>query len=576
MPIVETFKKYTIGIGKSDFLAGLTVGVILIPQAIAYAFLAGVPPIYGLYSSLIPLIIYAFLGTSQHLSIGPVAVTSILIMAGVSQLAEPFSNEFVSLVLLVGLLVGVIQVLMGFLKLGFLVNVLAQPVISGFISAAAIIIIVSQFKSGFGITMPTNVSTFESISYLIAHILESHLPSVIITLISITLMLVLKVWKKNFPSALMLIVVFTLSSYLYDFKSMGISILGEIPDGLPSLYVPNLEWETIKALMPTVFTLTIIGYLGSIGIAKSFQMKHRNYEVNPNKELIALGFAKIIGTFFQGNLASGSYSRSAINEDAGAKTTISALATALIILMALLFLTPLLYFLPKPVLAAIILVSVFSLIKIKEARKYLNIQLDDFIIMLVTFLVTLLISIETGILSGVMLSFVFLQYKSSKPHIAELVKIPKTNYYRNLNRFPNGKSDDRYIVMRFDDQLFFGNSDYFKESVYKLIEKRKITPNYIIVNATNIHNIDSTALHMLEDLYAELEIKNIQILFAAMIGPVRDVLKRSGFMNQIGNSHQFMSIRDAVKYLDNNELSENKSENHVMQFNERRFFFFKK
>ena len=532
------------------------------------------PPIYGLYSSLIPLIIYAVLGTSQHLSIGPVAVTSILIMAGVSQLAEPFSNEFVGLVLLVGFLVGVVQVLMGFLKLGFLVNVLAQPVISGFISAAAIIIIVSQFKSGFGILMPTNVSTFESVSYLVTHILESHLPSVLITVLSVSIMLFFRFWKKSFPSALMLIVVFTLLSYVFNFESLGISIIGKIPNGLPEIYIPNFEWETIKSLLPTIFTLTIIGYLGSIGIAKSFQMKHRNYNVNPNKELIALGVAKIIGTFFQGNLASGSYSRSAINEDAGAKTTISAIATASVILMALLFLTPLLYYLPKPVLAAIILVSVFSLVKVKEAKKYLNIRIDDFVIMIITFLVTLLIGIETGILSGVILSFVFLQYKSSKPHVAELIKIPNTNYYRNINRFPNGKVDDRYIVIRFDDQLFFGNSDFFKESVYRLLENRKTPPSYVIIHATNIHNIDSTALHMLEDLYEELALNNIEILFTAMIGPVRDVLKRSGFMNQIGNTHQFMNIQDAVKYLISNKLDEEKVSNHVMQYNERRFFFF--
>ena len=548
----------------------------MIPQAIAYAFLAGIPPIYGLYSSLIPLLVYAFLGTSQHLSIGPVAVTSILLMAGVSQLAIPFSSEFVGLVLLVGFLVGLVQVLMGFLKLGFLVNVLAQPVISGFISAAAIIIIVSQFKSGFGIEMPSGVSTFKSIHFLIVNILESHIPSVIVTLISVVFMLVVKIWKKTFPSALVLIIVFTALSYFYDFNSKGISIIGEIPNGLPSFYKPVFNWQTIKSLMPTVFTLTIIGYLGSVGIAKSFQMKHRNYNVDPNKELIALGLAKIIGTFFQGNLASGSYSRSAINESSGAKTVIAAISTVIIVLIALLFLTPLLYFLPKPVLAAIILVSVFSLIKVKEAKRYLNIQIDDFIIMLVTFLVTLLVSIETGMLSGVLLSFVFLQYKSSKPHIAELVKIPSTNYYRNINRFPNGAEDVRYIVLRFDDQLFFGNSDYFKESIYKLIEKRTVQPSYLIIHATNIHNIDSTGLHMIEDLYRELNEKQIEILFTAMIGPVRDVLMRSGFMSHIGNTRQFMSIMDAVSYINTAQLKSNQIENHVMQYNERRFSLIKK
>lgn len=552
------------------------MGIILIPQAIAYAFLAGIPPIYGLYSSLVPLFIYACLGTSQHLSIGPVAVTSILLMAGISQLAIPFSGEFVTLVLIVGFVVGVVQILMGLLKLGFLVNVLAQPVISGFISAAAIIIIVSQFKSGFGIPMPSGVSTFESITFLVSHLLESHMPTVLITLISVVFMLVFRNWKKSFPSALVLIILFTGLSYFFDFESKGIAIIGEIPDGLPSLYMPKFDWLTIKSLVPTIFTLTIIGYLGSIGIAKSFQMKHRNYDVNPNKELIALGFAKVIGTFFQGNLASGSYSRSAINEDAGAKTAISAIATVLIILLSLLFLTPLLYYLPKPVLAAIILVSVFSLIKIKEARRYLSIRVDDFVIMLVTFLVTLLISIETGILAGILLSFIFLQYQSSKPHIAELVKIPETNYYRNLKRFPDGAESENYLILRFDDQLYFGNADYFKESIYRLLEKRKSPPSYLIIHASNIHNIDSSGLHMLEDLYRELSEKGVEILFTAMIGPVRDVLMRSGFMNQLGKAHQFMSISDAVSHINTKEIKTTQFQNHVMQYNERRFVFLKK
>ena len=497
-------------------------------------------------------------------------------MAGISQLATPFSPEFVSLVLIVGFAVGVIQILMGFLKLGFLVNVLAQPVISGFISAAAIIIIVSQFKSGFGIPIPSGSSTFDSILFLINHVFESHLFTVLITVVSIIFIILLKSWKKSFPSALVLIIAFTLLSYLFDFESKGIAIIGSIPSGLPSLYFPSFNLATIKQLGPTIFTLTIIGYLGSIGIAKSFQMKHRNYEVNPNKELIALGFAKIIGTFFQGNLASGSYSRSAINEDAGAKTSIAAIATALLILIALLFLTPLLYFLPKPVLAAIILVSVFSLIKVKEARDYLKIRIDDFVIMLVTFLVTLLISIETGILAGILLSFVFLQYKSSKPHIAELVKIPNTNYYRNLNRFPNGIENKDYLILRFDDQLYFGNASYFKETVYRLLEKREELPAYLIIHATNIHNVDSTGLHTLEDLCKELHEKGIEILFSAMIGPVRDVLMRSGFTNQIGKTNQFMSILDAIAYINSSERKQTNSQNHVLQYNERRFFITKK
>ena len=564
-------KNYSKDLAKSDMLAGITVGVILLPQAIAYAFLAGIPPIYGLYSSLIPLLVYAFLGTSRHLSIGPVAVTSILLMTGISKLAVPFSDHFVELVLLTGLLVGVLQIIMGFLRMGFLVSVLAQPVISGFISAAAFIIIASQLKGVLGMQIPNGMSTFSSVIYMFKHLYEAHMPTLIVSGVSLIFLVLMRQWKKSFPSAIVLLVVFIAVSYYQDFNAMGIAIIGTIPKGLPSFYLPTFEWKTLKQLMPTVFILTIIGYIGSIGIAKSFQMKHRNYVVNANKELIALGFAKFIGTFFQGNLASGSYSRSAINEDAGAKTQVSAILTALIILISLLFLTPLLYYLPKAVLASIILVSVFSLIKIKEAKRYFKIRFDDFSIMLVTFVVTLVHTIEVGILVGVLLSFVFLQYRSSKPHIAELVKIPETNYYRNLNRFPNGISHPDYMIVRFDDQLYFGNSDYFKESIYRFLEKRNVPPKYVILHATNIHAIDSSGLHTLEDLYRELTEKNIEVLFSGMIGPVRDILTRSGFIKTLGAARQFMNINDTIRYIDNTIETLNCDESLTMQFNERKF-----
>ncbi len=515
---------------------------------------------------------YGVFGTSRHLSIGPVAITSILISTGVSQFATPFTDYFVELVLLLGLLIGLLQLVLGFLKIGFLVNTISQPVISGLISAAAIIIIVSQLKSGFGIQIPNLDSVFQSFTYFISHILESNLLTTIITFISVGVLLFFKKMKSNFPMAVVLIAIFTASSYWFDFKSQGISIIGDIPKGLPSFYFPKYNWQVIKQLMPTVFTLTIIGYIGSIGIAKSFQMKYRNYEVNANKEFIALGLAKIMGTFFQGNLASGSYSRSAINDEAGAKTNIAAFFTAFLILLTLLFLTPLLYYLPKAVLASIILVSVLSLIKIKEAITYAKIKWDDFLIMVTTFVISLSINIETGILIGVLLSFVLLQYRSATPHVAELVKIEGTEYYRNINRFPEGIQHQNYAIIRFDDQLYFGNASYFKESVYKVLHQRKLLPQFVILHATNIHSIDSTGLYYLEGLNKELEENGIELLFSATIGPVRDILARSKAIDAMSDKKQFMSIKDAIAYTEKEQCQQGKSPL-SLQYNKAKGFF---
>ena len=493
-------------------------------------------------------------------------------MAGISKLAAPFSQEFLNLVLLTGFLVGIVQVIMGLLKMGFLVNILAQPVISGFISAAAFIIIASQFKSSLGIQVPNGQSTFQSLIYVLKNYELWHIPTVIISVISVVFLVVMRRIKKSFPASIVLLVAFIGLSYGLNFGSKNIAIIGEIPNGLPSIYVPQFNFELIKQLLPTVFIVTLIGYIGSVGIAKSFQMKHRNYQVNPNTELIALGFAKIIGTFFQGNLASGSYSRSAINEDAGAKTQLAAVFTMAVILVSLLFLTPFLYYLPKAVLAAIILVSVFSLIKISEAKRYLRVRFDDFAIMLFTFLITLFFSIEIGILAGVLLSYLFLQYRSSKPHIAELVRIPETKYYRNLKRFPNGISNKKYLILRFDDQLYFGNADFFKESIYDYIEARETLPEYLILHATNIHTIDSTGLHTLEDTYKELSEKGIEVLFSGMIGPVRDILTRAGFIETLGAAKQFMNLKDAIEFTkDQNNNTLKLKTPFVYQYNERRF-----
>lgn len=566
-PLLFSLKSYSLSDIKKDAIAGITVGVVLIPQAIAYAYLAGLPPIFGLYSSLLPLIIYALLGTSRHLSIGPVAITSILISTGLTQLATPFTPHFVELALLLGFMVGVIQIILGIFKVGFLVNIISQPVISGLISAAAVVIIISQLKSGFGIEIPALDSIFQSVNYFFFHLDESNPITIAISVFSIVVLLIFKRLPTNFPIAIVLIIGFIALSFYMDLPSFNVAVVGEIPEGLPSFYFPKLEWGVIKSLLPSVFTLTIIGYIGSYGIAKSFQMKHRNYEVNANKEFVALGFAKIIGTFFQGNLASGSYSRSAINEDAGAKTQISSFFTVVLVLATLMFLTSYLFFLPKAVLAAIILVSVLSLIKVKEAITYFKVKIDDFAIMMVTFIVSLIFSIEIGILSGVMLSFILLQYHSVKPHVAELVKIEGTNYFRNINRFKEGIQDQRFVIIRFDDQLYFGNAAYFKDSVYKILNKRKEKPAYLILHATNIHSIDSTGLFYLESLNKELKALDVELLFSATIGPVRDILMRSGTKDAMLPSKQFMSIEDALEYIESHKNINLKSDNLSLQYN---------
>lgn len=510
----------------------------------------GVPPIYGLYACLVPLLLYAFFGTSKQLSIGPVAVTAILVMSGVSQLADPFTQRFIELVVFSGFLIGVLQIIMSVLRMGFLVNLISQPVISGFISAAAIIIIVSQLEQGMGIAIPDFKYTHQTIWYVLSHFMEVNWVTFGICLSSIAVIIILKKWKKSFPGALVVLVVMTLATYVFGLHTKGLSVIKDVPSGLPSFSIPNMDYDTLITLIPSVLTVTFIGYVGSIGIAKSMEMKNRDHVIRPNQELFALGISKIIGSFFQAVPSSGSYSRTAINDEAGGKTAVSSIIAAIMVILSLLFLTSFFYYIPKTVLAAIILVSVFGLINFSEAVYLFRLRRRDFIVMLITFFGTLIFGVEKGIFIGVLLSFVFLQYYSARPHIAELVNIPDTKYYRNINRFPNATQSDVYLIIRFDNQLYFGNSGYFKDAVLTYLSERKRLPIFLILDNTNMHDIDSTGLHVLEDIQQYLDGLNIQLLMVGTIGPVRDFLKRSGFTDELGMNHYYLTISDAVDYAE--------------------------
>ncbi len=532
----------------------------------------GVPPIYGLYTCLVPLVLYAFFGTSRQLSIGPVAVTAILVMSGVSKLAEPFTDTFIELVLFTGFLIGVLQIVMSILRMGFLVNLISQPVISGFISAAAIIIIISQLEEGLGIDIPEFKHTYQTVWYTLTHFSEVHWITLGICLFSIGSIILLKKWKRSFPGALTVLVVTTVVTYLFDLKTKGISVIMDVPRGLPFFRIPEMDYETMISLIPSVLTVTFIGYVGSIGIAKSMEMKNRDHTIRPNQELFALGIAKVIGAFFQAVPSSGSYSRTAINDEAGAKTTISSIIAAIMVVLSLLFLTRFFYYIPKATLAAIILVSVFGLINFSEATYLFRLRRRDFLVMIITFLGTLVFGVENGIFIGVMLSFVFLQYYSSRPHIAELVNIPGTTYYRNINRFPDAIQSADYLIIRFDNQLYFGNSSYFKDTILQYISNRKPLPKFLILDNTNMHDIDSTGLHVLEDIHQYLERLGIQLLVTGTIGPVRDFLKRSGFTDKLGADHYYLTISDAVDYAENRIAHQDKYKA-AIQFNEKRRSF---
>ncbi len=547
-PTLNSFKTHKKSDWRKDIVAGITVAVMLVPQGMAYASLAGMPPIYGLYAGLVPLFLYAVIGTSRQLSIGPVAISALLVLAGVSQIAEPLTPEYISLVILAGFMIGVGQMLMGFMKLGFLVNFISHPVIVGFTSGAAIIIAISQMKDLLGIEIPRFSHIYETVVYIFQNIGQANWVSVASCLGSFFVIALLRRINKAIPGALVVVILSSIVAYYGIQEGYDFVIVKGVPAGLPPLQMPDFNWANMKILIPTVLTVTLIGIVESIGIAKVLQSKHQTYSIRPNQELIAIGVSKIGGSFFLALPSSASFSRSAVNNDSGAQSGIASIVTALIVALTLLFFTPLFYYLPKAVLAAIILFAVKGLFEWKTAKHLWFDHRRDFYMMLTTFIVTLIIGVEFGVLVGVLLSIWMVLYRSSKPHFPTLGKLPNSESFRSIRRFPNAESLDEVLITRFDDQLYFGNSNYFVENLKNKIERKGEKLELVILDAGSIHDMDSTGMEGLKEIINFLEKKKIKFHLTDVVGPVRDFLKRTGLSDRIGIKNQFLNNQDAMNF----------------------------
>ena len=548
IPILEWLPNYNTSLFKGDLVAGITVGIILIPQGIAYALIAGLPPIYGLYCALVPQVMYAIFGSSRQVAIGPVAMDSLIVATGVSTLALAGSESYISIAILLALMVGTIQFILGIFSLGFIVNFLSKPVITGFTSAVALIIGLNQFRNLFG------VDFFQSdqIQYIIIDIWEQfstyNAHTTIIGLLSVITIIIFRRINKKIPNALIVVVLGILTMKFFGQSFNDVAIVKEIPSGLPFFGVPEFEIDQIKELLPIALTLVMVGFLETISIGKSLEAKQDEYRIRPNQELIALGLSNIAGSFFKAYPSTSSFSRSAINQESGAKTGMAALISVVMVVITLLFLTPLFYFLPKTVLAAIIIVAVFNLINFKEASYLWNANKLDFWLMMSTFLATLLLGIEYGIVVGVGLSLIILIYRTSKPYVTELGKVPNSNFYRNKNRFEEVIIEDDILIFRFDAQLFYANSSYFRDNLDDMAAKKGDALKLIVLDAESINRVDSTGVEMLKERIRFYQKKDVKFYFAGVKGPVRDDLFKCGILNIIDINHFFMRANQAVKF----------------------------
>jgi len=550
-PILEWLPQYKRDQLQGDLSAGLTVGVMLIPQGMAYAMLAGLAPIHGLYAVTIPLMVYGIMGTSRQLAVGPVAMVSLLTAAGIGALQPATPELYLLYALTAALLVGVFQLAMGIFRLGFLVNLLSHPVISGFTSAAAIIIGLSQLKHLLRIDLPKSEHIQEMLLALAKNIGNTHLLTLGIGLVAIVVIKYGKKIHKSLPTSLIAVLLGILTVWGLNLTDLGIKIVGEVPSGLPGISTPSFDPTVWKSLLSVALTISLVGFMESFAVAKAIQAKHKNYKVDANQELIALGTANLSAAFFQGYPITGGFSRTAVNDQAGAKTGMASIFSAILIVLTLLFLTPLFYFLPNAVLAAVVIVAVIGLIDYKEAVHLWKEDRSDFWMLMATFVITLTMGIETGIGAGVVLSLAMVVYRSARPHIAVLGKVPNSDFYRNIQRFDNLEQREDILILRMDGPLYFANLNYFKEQLMNLMATRGEALKVIVINADSISHVDSSAVHALKDWVTEIQNQGYKLYFTNLIGPVRDIFAKSGLVELIGANNLFMSNQQAVDHFDN-------------------------
>ena len=548
IPILEWLPNYNKSLFKGDLVAGITVGIILIPQGIAYALIAGLPPIYGLYCALVPQMLYAIFGTSRQVAVGPVAMDSLIVATGVSTLALAGSESYIAIAILLGLMVGTIQFILGVFSLGFIVNFLSKPVITGFTSAMALIIGFNQFRNLLGVDFIQS----DQIQYILEdiwlEIASFNMHATIIGLLSMSIIIVFRKINKKIPNALIVVFVGIVIMKYFGESFNDVAIVKEVPSGLPVFGIPEIDVDLIRELLPIALTLVMVGYLEIITIGKSLEAKQDVYRIRPNQELIALGLSNMVGSLFKAYPSTSSFSRSAINQESGAKTGMAALISVVMVVITLLFLTPLFYHLPKTVLAAIIIVAVFGLVNFKEAAFLWRANILDFWLMLSTFVATLLLGIEYGIAVGVGLSLVVLIYRTSRPYVIELGKVPNSNFYRNKNRFEEVVLEDEILVFRFDAQIFYANSSYFRDNLDEMAGKKGKALRLIVLDAESINRVDSTGVEMLKERIKYYQKKEVVFYFAGVKGPVRDDFFRSGILEIIGINHFFMKVNQAVKF----------------------------
>lgn len=536
---------------RADLIAGLTVALVLIPQSMAYATLAGLPEVYGLYISFVPVFVAALWGSSRQLGTGPVAVVStmtatvltpvVIPMLGSDYTPEEYLALYIPTAMFLTLLVGLVQLALGLFRLGAIVNFLSHPVIVGFTNAAALFIGLTQISKIFGVEMPGGASDhFLTVRVLgvIENLQYTHIPTLLMGVSAFAIMLVFKRFAPKVPGVLVAVVATTIVSYQIGFEEMGGAVVGSIPEGLPGFVVPAVNFDVLSHLFISAIIIAMVGFMEAISIAKAMAAKSKD-RIDPNQELIGQGMANISGSFFQSYPASGSFSRSAVNFNAGAKTGFSSVVTAIIVVITLLFLTPLLYHLPKASLAAVVIMAVFGLINFSSIKHIWVANKHDGIAAMVTFFATIASApkLDHGIVFGAVLAVVLYLYRSMRPRVSVLGRY-KDGALRDVKINKDVPTDDNIVAVRFDGSLYFANVSYFEDTMLKAISTYP-DAKFLLVVGDAINQIDASGEEVLHHLVERLNDSDVTVVFSGLKRQILEVLYATHLYDLIGEQNIF-------------------------------------
>lgn len=548
---------------SGDVVAGLIVAIMLVPQGMAYALLAGLPPEAGLYASILPLLLYSLFGSSRVLAVGPVAIVSLMVAAVAGDLAEIGAPQYAAIALILAFMSGAFLLVMGLVRLGFLVNFMSHPVISGFTSAAALVIGFSQLKHLLGTPIPRSHHVHEILFAAAQRLADINPTTLLIGLGSIGILLfcagplerILKsrkvgsttvnVLTKSGP--LFAVMLFTTLVWAFRLDTtQDVRIIGHIPVGLPPLTPIPWDGKLWWDLLPAAFLISVVGFIESVSVAKSLASKRRQ-RIDANRELVGLGAANVGAAFSGGYPVTGGFSRSVVNFTAGANTPLSSVCTAALVLLTVLILTPLFYYLPNAVLGSVIIVAVFQLLDIKTLRHTWRYNRADAVALLMTFIAVLTVGVELGIVFGIIASLLMYLWRTSRPHVAIVGRVGNTEHFRNIDRH-DVRTCEHVLTMRIDESLYFANTRFLEDTVLRYVSENPELEHVVLI-CSAINFIDASALETLYDLIAELRDGKVVLHLSEVKGPVEDRLRRTDFLDELKPGKIFLSTDEAMRAL---------------------------